>query len=283
MAKSKWTLVLALFLTFLAGRALAATVSVSVTVAVFECSDGSDNDADGFTDYPSDADCDSATDDSEAPPLSLCEDGIDNDGDGLTDYPADPGCESSSDDSEVNATQESTGAVSGSYGGTGSSQVAQPGQNIPSDANSSVEFSGQTLPNATVTILRNGLIVATAQADEAGSFQIIVASQPLGIYTYTINASTGNLRSLNQSFPVENSQSSQAVISDVDASKMTSQTRGDLNSDNRVNLKDFSILVYWMNRLDFPETIRQAELGILSGDGRITLRDFSILAYYWTG
>jgi calcineurin-like phosphoesterase family protein len=67
------------------------------------CSDGIDNDLDGFTDYPADPGCTSAADTDEAnPPPAACADGIDNDLDGFTDYPADPGCTSAADDDETN-------------------------------------------------------------------------------------------------------------------------------------------------------------------------------------
>jgi probable HAF family extracellular repeat protein len=54
-----------------------------------DCDDGIDNDGDGDSDYPDDAQCASAVDQTELPD---CSDGIDNDGDGETDHPDDPGC-----------------------------------------------------------------------------------------------------------------------------------------------------------------------------------------------
>jgi hypothetical protein len=53
-----------------------------------ECSDGEDNDADGFTDFPADPSCISA----QFSETTACSDGIDNDGDGFIDHPADPQC-----------------------------------------------------------------------------------------------------------------------------------------------------------------------------------------------
>lgn len=58
--------------------------------------------------------------------------------------------------------------------------------------------------------------------------------------------------------------------------------KGDLNNDNRVNLVDFSIAVYWYKK-SLSETFRLIEAERLSGDGKVDLVDFSILAYYWTG
>ena len=54
-----------------------------------ECSDGVDNDGDGFIDDPADPDCRTSGQVFELP---ACSDGFDNDGDGLIDYPSDPGC-----------------------------------------------------------------------------------------------------------------------------------------------------------------------------------------------
>jgi subtilisin family serine protease len=56
------------------------------------CSDGVDNDGDGWIDAPDDPGCADADDLSERSPLLVCDDGVDNDGDTLIDYPADPGC-----------------------------------------------------------------------------------------------------------------------------------------------------------------------------------------------
>ncbi len=62
--------------------------------AVAYCSDGVDNDADGFIDFPADAGCESPEDDNETNivvEVAECSDDIDNDGDGLNNA-ADPGC-----------------------------------------------------------------------------------------------------------------------------------------------------------------------------------------------
>lgn len=54
-------------------------------------------------------------------------------------------------------------------------------------------------------------------------------------------------------------------------------TKGDVNSDRRVNLVDFSIAAYWYKRLSPPAAID------LNLDGKINLTDFSIMAFNWTG
>jgi hypothetical protein len=75
-----------------------------VFVANAQCADGYDNDGDGFTDYPQDQGCSSATDNDEynSTFVPQCSDNVDNDGDGLKDFPQDTGCESAVDNNEQN-------------------------------------------------------------------------------------------------------------------------------------------------------------------------------------
>jgi len=67
-----------------------------------QCSDGIDNDSDGYLDFSgSDPDCSTAFDDSENNfDTHQCNDGSDNDGDSATDFPNDPECLSPFDDDE---------------------------------------------------------------------------------------------------------------------------------------------------------------------------------------
>lgn len=51
----------------------------------------------------------------------------------------------------------------------------------------------------------------------------------------------------------------------------------DYNKDRRVNLVDFSILLYWLDKGSPPRGID------CNADNRIDLKDFSILMYFWTG
>lgn len=70
-----------------------------------QCNDGNDNDGDGFVDLD-DPGCDNAQDNDEynaPPPQPQCNDGSDNDGDGFVDL-EDPGCDNAQDDDEYNAS-----------------------------------------------------------------------------------------------------------------------------------------------------------------------------------
>ena len=71
------------------GSEFAARTYVENNLVAPLCSDGVDNDRDGFTDFAGgDPGCSSATDDSEKDVSLACDDGIDNDGDGNIDFRA---------------------------------------------------------------------------------------------------------------------------------------------------------------------------------------------------
>src|SRR3989344_2980513 len=136
----------------------------TVNVVSPECSDGTDNDQDGKTDYPADPGCSSASDDDETnappppPPSPQCSDGIDNDQDGLIDM-VDPGCTDSSDNDETNTTG---GGDSGGGGGSSESSGSGGGGNgpilsLPGDNTSGGGGGGIVLPS--------GLVLGAAAED----------------------------------------------------------------------------------------------------------------------
>lgn len=69
--------------------------------ATSECQDGSDNDADGATDYPADFSCVTPQDLDETNSKSQCQDGVDNDSDGAIDT-NDFSCANKQDNDETN-------------------------------------------------------------------------------------------------------------------------------------------------------------------------------------
>jgi hypothetical protein len=76
-------------------------------VAPAQCSDGSDNDQDGYIDFPADPGCGDPRDDDESNEAVLpqCNDSVDNDRDGFVDE-QDPGCRSVADDNESDDPEE---------------------------------------------------------------------------------------------------------------------------------------------------------------------------------
>ena len=74
-----------------------------LTFPASACSDESDNDGDGFVDFPDDPGCDDAEDRSEQSEALVCDNGLDDDEDGLVDFIDDPGCDHPTDPSEQSA------------------------------------------------------------------------------------------------------------------------------------------------------------------------------------
>jgi hypothetical protein len=56
-------------------------------------------------------------------------------------------------------------------------------------------------------------------------------------------------------------------------------TPSDLNRDGKINLIDFSILIFWW-QTNGGDSDPPADI---NGNGRVSLEDFSILLFNWTG
>lgn len=143
-----------------------------------------------------------------------------------------------------------------------------PGQNVT--------ISGYSLPNATVTI-ENGkqkasiLKTETTTSDSSGAWSISLSTASFTNGTYQARAKA------------EQSDGAKTNFSDYTyygvGQAADAPLNADLNRDGRVNLTDFSILLFWWNSnggdSDPPADINR--------DGRVTLTDFSILLFNWTG
>ena len=139
-----------------------------------------------------------------------------------------------------------------------------------------ITIFGQSLPQANILIrVSSGEdFFATTVADKDGFYLYHFDTTVLdyGAYTATSKASIKN--QLVSSFG--------RVVDFLVGTKTIVKTKeevlkGDLNNDGRVNLVDFSILIYWFDRPDVPVRVD------LNGDGKSGFVDFSIMAYYWTG
>lgn len=101
---NKKILTLAFFLVIAAGLLIPIAIEGKPR-AKAACNDKTDNDGDGYTDFPSDPGCSSKKDTSELNPEIECDDGVDNDGDNDIDY-NDGGCSGPTDDDETNCGDE---------------------------------------------------------------------------------------------------------------------------------------------------------------------------------
>lgn len=119
------------------------------------------------------------------------------------------------------------------------------------------------------------------------------SSSSSGTYTYAVQTGVlqrGYYSASAQSFMFNASSSPSRTIwiriGDIDTPRTgifsTCPQRGDLNNDCKVNLTDFSILMFWFKQELHGEFI-QREKALLSGDGRADLVDFSIIFFNWTG
>jgi len=67
------------------------------------------------------------------------------------------------------------------------------------------------------------------------------------------------------------------LLAEEKVPEVKSKIPGDCNFDDRINLKDFSILSFWYKKKNPPACLD------VNHDKIINLIDFSIYAYYWTG
>ena len=141
-----------------------------------------------------------------------------------------------------------------------------------------VTFFGQSLPNTDVIISINyGEFFAKVKTNKEGKYSFKFDSSKLDIGFYSAKAMfripEENLTS-EFGYSVNFEVGTKNILREED---VECPLYGDLNSECRVDLVDFSILLYWFNKTDFPKRID------INKDGIINMYDFSIMAYYWTG
>jgi cysteine-rich repeat protein len=136
--------------------------------------------------------------------------------------------------------------------------------------------SGQSVPNATISLYidKNNTPVASGQAGSNGQWSIEYSTSKLSSKEYTLRAKsvsgTPPLTTLsNYSNPVQLFSGTEGRVS----------TPSDLNRDTRINLIDFSILIFWW-QTNGGDSNPPADI---NGNARVGLEDFSILLFNWTG
>ncbi len=129
---------------------------------------------------------------------------------------------------------------------------------------------GQTAPSSELSIsIYSSEITKITTADEAGDWDYPLDTTGLDEGTHTTRAKAitpeGLLSSYSQVLSFSVGREIPGIIKSADT-----------NEDSRVNLVDFSILLYNWGIPKSP----QADL---NSDGKVNLVDFSIMLYYWTG
>lgn len=146
-----------------------------------------------------------------------------------------------------------------------------------------LDIKGQIFPESEVHFLISpGPITKIFKSDSSGKWLYALDTSDLLEKTYQVKAK-GVLASSQQS---EFSQSLSFLVGRSLVEEPTPTItpkplvcRGaDLNFDGKVNLVDFSILLYWWNGVLPSRTCAD-----ITGDNRVDIVDFSIMMYYWTG
>jgi hypothetical protein len=138
-------------------------------------------------------------------------------------------------------------------------------------------ISGFAIPNATVTIEteREGSPgsrqTLTATSNAAGAWSVSASGAGLTAGTYKVRARAAQASGTQTNF-------SQYTFYGV-GQTATVPRNADLNRDGRVNLVDFSILLFWWGT-DGGNSNPPADI---NSDNRVNLTDFSILLFNWTG
>ena len=135
-------------------------------------------------------------------------------------------------------------------------------------------ISGQSVPSATVeTYIHSGnQIMLATSTDASGNWKILFDTKPLdNNQLHTVDADFVT----TDNGAVARSEISQSLSFFVGSGSAGKSYLADLNGDGKVNLADFSILLYYWGT--------STPLADLNGDGKVDLQDLSILLYYWTG
>ena len=133
---------------------------------------------------------------------------------------------------------------------------------------------GTTAPGAQVSLLvdKDQIPHATATSSVTGAWTAAIPTDALS------NEAFHAVKAMFQFFgqgPQAKSGYSQAVSFYVGQRDVKSPKNGDINHDGKVNLTDFSILLFHWGGSD-PDSD-------LNSDGKVNLTDFSILLFNWTG
>jgi hypothetical protein len=146
----------------------------------------------------------------------------------------------------------------------------------PVNPGEALSVSGYALPNSNLTI-QNGKINTSSlkeystTADSSGYWSTIIDTSSFSISTYQIKAKSVQSGGASTNY---SNYTFYGVGKEADV-PMTA----DLNQDSKVNLVDFSILLFWWNGTG-GDSEPPADI---NSDGKVNLTDFSILLFNWTG
>lgn len=146
----------------------------------------------------------------------------------------------------------------------------------PVNPGQTLTVSGYALPNATVSI-QNGKLRAsimkdiTTTSNASGFWSTTIDTSGFSVDTYQVRAKSA------QTGGVETNWSNYTFYGVGTSASIP--INADLNRDGKVNLIDFSILLYWWNT-DGGDSEPSADI---NSDNKVNLTDFSIMLFNWTG
>ena len=135
-----------------------------------------------------------------------------------------------------------------------------------------MDFNGYSFPDSEVQyeVLRRGVVAksGSTQSQSNGSWSVPLDTGGMNTGTYTFQARTVILDG-------DRSSDWERVYFGIGVEPEDSGLTADLNRDGRVNLADFSILLFHWGTSN--------PLADINGDGNVGLPDFSIMLFQWTG
>lgn len=143
-----------------------------------------------------------------------------------------------------------------------------------------IKFFGYAYPVSSINVIINSsqTIADKAQSDKFGLWTYVLNSKNLEIGDHSTKSQTITPDSLTS--PFSESLAFRVSDSDLVAVKVVSayNKNGDINNDGKVNLTDFSIMLFFWNQKN-PKNPGAD----INRDGAVNLIDFSIMLYWWTG
>jgi hypothetical protein len=140
-----------------------------------------------------------------------------------------------------------------------------------------ITVTGQAVPNAKIDLYidRNSTTpVASGQSAANGTWSISYDTARLSAAEHTLRA-----RSTTGTGALTVQSGFSSTIQLFVGVNGKAATPSDLSRDGKINLTDFSILIFWWNT-DGGNSNPPADI---NGNGRVSLEDFSILLFNWTG
>ena len=137
-----------------------------------------------------------------------------------------------------------------------------------------ITFSGFTAPTANVRVYFDNVFFTEVNAGSEGSWrnQLNTQNYTLGTHNIIVEATKGELKSGQATFYFEITENESVPYAPGQS------VRSDLNNDGRVNLVDFSILLYY-----WQQALTEPVRADLNRSGMVDFKDFSIMMYDWTG